>query len=368
MTTQFSSHLWGAGRRERIQHIGRRGNAAGFTLVELLVVITIIGILVSMMLPAVNTAREAARQAQCKNNIHNIGIAIAGYESQYQCLPPGQIWTQEPAPPQQSGKLLERRGNMIHRLLPLLDNKPLYDCFDFNRIDIDGYSKFQNPPSGTPQITWDQVRTTRIPVLICPSDDYRGVQPGTNIALCNYVSSAGPSGGSGNGNWSTPCTCSANFAIGEIPTLQSRSKPLGPFREQRNNKLYDPVAGTITGPVTSAMIRDGVSNTIFVGEARSRCSNHIWGGWAVTRNGQGMMSTVYPINYPSCLEQTSDCQPDGCLARFNWKTELGFKSNHPGGANFLMGDNSVIFISESIDTSTYNRLGAASDGLPVKLP
>lgn len=339
----------------------------GFTLVELLVVITIIGILVSMMLPAVNTAREAARQAQCKNNLHNLGIAIHGYEAQYQCLPPGQIWTQEPAPPQTSGKVVEQRGNIIHRLLPLLEQKALYDCFDFGRQLMDGYSKFQSPPSGTPQVTWDQIRTTRIPVLVCPSDDYRGVRPGDNFAMCNYLSSAGPNGGSGEGNWSTPCKCTTNFAIGEIPTLQSRSKPLGPFRIQQNRRLYNPT-GAIDGPITSAMIRDGVSNTIFMGENRSRCSVYVWNGWAATHCGQGHHSTVYPINYPSCLEQTSDCQPDGCLARFNWKTCVGFKSNHPGGSNFLMGDGSIIFISESIDTTTYNRLGAASDGLPVKLP
>jgi prepilin-type processing-associated H-X9-DG protein len=105
-------------------------------------------------------------------------------------------------------------------------------------------------------------------------------------------------------------------------------------------------------------ITDGVSNTIFVGEVRPACSEHARAGWAMTNNGNGYCTTLIPINYDTCDDEATDL----CHRPFNWTTEVGFKSAHPGGAQFLFGDGSVHFLGEEIDHQGYQYLGAKGDG------
>ena len=110
--------------------------------------------------------------------------------------------------------------------------------------------------------------------------------------------------------------------------------------------------------------RDGLSNTIYVGEVRPECSNHMRQGWLSSNNGQGMASTLYPINLDTCSEDMST----GCRWVNSWTNEFGFRSRHFGGAQFVLGDGAVRFISENIDHEAYNRLGAKADGLTVTVP
>ena len=114
-------------------------------------------------------------------------------------------------------------------------------------------------------------------------------------------------------------------------------------------------------PVKLKQITDGASKTIFMGEVRTGCSAHAAEGWAWTHSGNGLVNTIIPINFDSCLDQTGhDCQ-----SWDNWSGALGFKSRHAGGAQFVMGDASVHFLQDSIDMRIYNRLGGKADDEPI---
>ena len=111
-------------------------------------------------------------------------------------------------------------------------------------------------------------------------------------------------------------------------------------------------------------ISDGLSNTIFFGEVRPACSITQRQGWSLSNNGQGLTSTLVPINYDSC----DDMSGDGCRQSDNWNAELGYKSSHPGGAQFVFGDGSTHFLSETIDYQNYQYLGGMADGKTTHIP
>jgi prepilin-type processing-associated H-X9-DG protein len=111
--------------------------------------------------------------------------------------------------------------------------------------------------------------------------------------------------------------------------------------------------------IAAKMVTDGLSRTIFLGEVRPECSQNIARGWNYSNSGQGVASTIISINFDTCQMDSAD----KCHAWCNFSTELGFKSSHPGGAHFGMGDGSVQFIAEEIDMVSYNRLGGKADGL-----
>ena len=115
-------------------------------------------------------------------------------------------------------------------------------------------------------------------------------------------------------------------------------------------------------------ITDGLSHTIFMGEVRPLCSAHNGQGWGSSNNGQGLTSTLVPINYDTCDRSARVSGGDNCGRICNWNTELAFKSRHPGGAQLLFGDGSVHFLSETIDHQNYQYLGAKDDGEVTELP
>ncbi|MGE0759398.1 MAG: DUF1559 domain-containing protein, partial [Pirellulaceae bacterium] len=126
----------------------------------------------------------------------------------------------------------------------------------------------------------------------------------------------------------------------------------------------------IAGPFTRmgtriklADVTDGLSNTIFFGEVRPRCSEHARNGWSTSNNGNGYCTTLIPINFDSC----NDSSTDPCQRSCNWNTEVGFKSAHAGGANYLLGDGSVRFIAQTLDHGVYQALGGKQDGAVTRL-
>src|SRR5262249_15186004 len=94
---------------------------------------------------------------------------------------------------------------------------------------------------------------------------------------------------------------------------------------------------------------------------RPACSEHAQNGWSISNDGNGYCTTLIPINYDTC----NDNAADPCNRPCNWTTEAGFRSAHPGGGQFLLGDGSVRFVMANIDYQTYQRLGAKNDGKPV---
>ncbi len=325
----------------------------GFTLVELLVVIAIIGILIALLLPAVQAAREAARRSQCSNNLKQIGLALHNYLDTNRCFPAGAYFYSGAAEP--TG-WRDHRGSIFLRILPHIEQPGVYAAIDF-RIGTD-FQTMPDPPK-------PEIRAVRIPTLICPTD---GNTISTEVSSesswdrngprwrSNYYPNMGPTDSISN---NSSCACP------EFPLWKSYSRsgtnsdnPAGPF--SRNHNKFVCSLGDVP---------DGLSNTIFIGEVRSDCSGHGQLGWHHSNKWGGF--TQIPINYDSCYHSVADAAAAGktpCAAWCNWNTEVGFKSKHPGGAEFLFGDGAVRFVGQTIDHWNYQRLGDRRDLRPVILP
>ena len=323
--------------------------AAGFTLVELLVVIAIIGVLIALLLPAVQAARESARRMQCQNNLKQIVLATLNYEIAKGELPPGSIFWSQVGP--------ERRAGVFARILPYSENITLHGLIDPEAESVDP----SDPTKGTdnkqlPDGTY--LSGYEIPMFICPSDNAETVvyvgDDDRPRAQTSYAASNGSMELNGSSN-SAPVSGAIkaeirNNALMRKPAWHERHLYSGPFtRFETTTKLKE--------------ITDGLSNTIFFGEGRPDCSCHIRNGWLNSNNGSGLVSTAVPINYDTCHPTESNVENQHKLC--NWVTELGFRSVHPGGANFGMGDGSVHFVTDGIDILAYQYLGEKHDGQVV---
>jgi len=338
----------------------RRSNA--FTLVELLVVIAIIGILVAMLLPAVQAAREAARRLQCANNLKQIGLALHNYHSTWQTFPPGYS-TSENNWVDIGGTMYKvHHGSMLVLILPYIEQSSMFSMIDFTNIQGAETSTY---PDGT------FLYETVLENYLCPSDgDIRrnqgrspvwftggaGVKDTEDRGLANYA----PSFGAQLQITTPACGYPGNqFGHGSalMAMTDNPSEVSGVFAH-----------GTVWMRVSD--IHDGTSNTIAVGEIRPWCSYYQMIGW--WRESGMRAGTSPPINYDTCPTNScwkdADGQPDAgceCNHHRSWQVATGFKSEHPGGAHLMMADSSVHFLGENIDYVTYQRLGDRLDGEPV---
>jgi prepilin-type N-terminal cleavage/methylation domain-containing protein/prepilin-type processing-associated H-X9-DG protein len=311
--------------RQHLEYWNRpMGRKRAFTLVELLVVIAIIGVLIGLLLPAIQAARESARRSQCSNNLKQIGLAIQSFEPSHKRLPPGAIW--------RGGSSGIRKGSALIYLLPYLEETALYAAFDLRSTTLD----HANLPGSSEKIGSRPVAT-----FICPSDDHQGFFNGS--ALHNYSASRGPTAVYGNPACS--CPLPPEWSALAMAPVDDPKVFAGPFTR-------------VGMTARLSQITDGLSKTIFFGEVRPNCSEHAREGWAYTNNGNGYCTTLVPINFDSCNDEATDL----CARPCNWTTEVGFKSRHSGGAQFLFGDGSVQFIRDAVDHQTYQYLGAKDDG------
>lgn len=318
----------------------------GFTLVELLVVIAIIGILIALLLPAVQAAREAARRSQCLNNLKQLGLGMHNYHDVNKQFAPGNR-NCDPANPGTGscaggyGNVWEggahRKGSLLVKMLPYVEQRPLYDQLDF-RGDV------------IAQLSSLGYGRREIPGFRCPSDPWTDPNPGQS----NYAPSLGfqPMPGRSCTAYQPPNVI--NYYHGGLTGHGSTESP------QQVSGCFS----RYSFAASIAQITDGTSNTILMGEIRPWCGDHHRGGWM---NPNALWTaTTSPINYPTCPDEApGNGGTDGCNAFGNWQTSQGFKSKHPGGAQFLFADGSARFLSQTIDYETYQRLGDRWDNLPI---
>jgi prepilin-type N-terminal cleavage/methylation domain-containing protein/prepilin-type processing-associated H-X9-DG protein len=337
---------------------------AAFTLVELLVVIAIIGILVALLLPAIQAAREAARRAQCQANIHNAALAVLNYESAKKILPEGMTFDTAGVSNIQS---IPKYGpNWIIKILPYLESQAIYDQFDFS-VGVN------NPGAGNRNIT---ARGASIPVLLCPSDGFNQVKFdggntfGANWARSNYAASAGRAFLYGNP------TLTTEIHLAGPNSLPWASKDL---MKEQNGPCYRGVMGPNVSVKLSQII-DGTSKTIMLGEIRAGISETDGRGvWALGHAGASLLAAygsggddVGP-NYndangddvygPGVCGSSAVCsgvvgtgtagaEGMGCYAVASGFDQATTRSKHPGGVHLAMADGSVQFITDDIETNS----------------
>jgi prepilin-type N-terminal cleavage/methylation domain-containing protein/prepilin-type processing-associated H-X9-DG protein len=305
-----------------------RRKSLGFTLVELLVVIAIIGILVALLLPAVQAAREAARRMQCTNNLKQMGIAFHNYHDTVKVFPAGRMscdgWTGGPCAGKQWWERQGTSGWVM--LLPYLEQQPLYDQFG-------GFEMGALFPTSAPSNAWrtpeiDQAMRQRPNVFVCPSaiaKPMRGNEATANYAMCH--GSRGPSWGMNQANLKHGNTGMFNY--------------LEPYAMKH--------------------VTDGTANTIFAGEVLAADTAESSNRWVVgSRHLDSLRSTENPVNTPPGTGIV--------LTAYGYSCNGAFGSLHPGGANFLFGDGHVRFISETIDLAIYRALSTRKGGESVSLP
>jgi prepilin-type N-terminal cleavage/methylation domain-containing protein len=300
-----------------------------FTLIELLVVIAIIAVLIALLLPAVQQAREAARRTQCKNNLKQLGLALHNYNDTHNKLPSNTGGVDTAGNFRVIDGPTYGAGFLVH-LLPFFDQAPLYSSINFSS------NRYPLASTSTPAY-----QNAILPALRCPSHTPRNA---ILVSFSNYSPSLGAQAmGSASG-----CTLYPGNSLGDGSSGNSDSA------------AANATSGIYSRGGFSARFRDvsdGLSNVIFMGETRPDCSDHgINYGWA---DANQWYATTAPINYDTCGSA------GGCGANNSWNTSMGFKSLHVGGAQFLMGDGTVRFISENIDYTTYQRLGGRADGNTV---
>jgi prepilin-type N-terminal cleavage/methylation domain-containing protein len=320
-----------------LRHI--RDKKGGFTLIELLVVIAIIAILISLLLPAVQQAREAARRSQCRNNLKQLGLALHNYHDTFRLCPYRRGGTAGPGSYDNNG-----RASGFVGLLPFIDQAGLYNEIDRPDGRWGGRPWDLSGPDGGPH--WGHT----IPVLQCPSNkadvaDRRGD--------CSYVFCSGDSGRNNNdrkprgifGYWSST-------TVSDILDGTSNTIAMSETAISTGGRL---ILGGVVRNVGNAVVRDNPAllltcvdpnNPIqYLPVASLPYGNAIRHQWRGQRWGDGGASftdfvTVMPPNGPSASRTNSDAS-EGLY------TASGF---HEGGVHCLMADGAVRFVSETIDT------------------
>ena len=327
----------------------RQRRKRAFTLIELLVVIAIIAILIALLLPAVQQAREAARRAQCKNNLKQLGVAMHNYHDTYGMFPPS-IWAIHWS--QGHTWWSQEKGSHLVHLLPFVDQQPLYSRIDFRNRRADWWWM----PKIDDQPRWGKkFRSYVIPTYMCPSDGSPKMSNSGDRARTNYMGSMGNQRMNSLGGW-------------------CRSYPGNNFLTGRgghgNTALPNFISGIMARHFWAARVggilsADGTSQTILMGEALPQCGDHARNGWY--HWNAPWMATTAPINFPiKCVYEPGWNQvPAGCNHWRNWQTSQGFKSKHENGAHFLFVDGRVRMLNDSINYRTYQRLGDRADkGIP----
>ena len=323
--------------------------SAGFTLVELLVVIAIIGILIALLLPAVQAAREAARRSQCTNNLKQLALAVHNYADTYKAFPPKKMGTRVSTG--NCNNWNNNYGSGWMRLLPFYEQQALYDQWSSPQGT---WPAFGPCPWGPGQGDDYTIYDAQVATLLCPSDGNAPNKDATAYGRNNYMFSCGDSVDAsnttyGNNEGTNPRgvfnNISGRISFAHITDGTSNTIMLSEHLVAQNQSVVRQgnainVANILTSPGVCYAAIDPNDSKVFASPADTRA-------WAGMRWAHGAMShigfnTVLPPNGPSCAELTNDNTTGGMVHPPT--------SNHPGGVNAAMADASVRFISETIDT------------------
>jgi prepilin-type N-terminal cleavage/methylation domain-containing protein len=302
-----------------------------FTLIELLVVIAIIAVLIALLVPAVQKVREASARLHCQNNLKQIGLAIHNFEQVNKRLPHGTGVCCTPTGP-----------NWAVDIMPYAELTALYQS-----LDLKIAQGLKNPVNA-------QVVKQAVPLFICPTDPEARTPVMTRFAAHNatpaqalwYPASMGPTHmdqcpfcTSGTPSWSNFCCQGWNFG----------TQAGGGFEAGSHAGMFGRTSVTT---IKIAMVTDGLSNTFMVGETLPLGCTFM-----------GVFSQNFPLSGTSIPLNTMELAVDT-----NWFRTCGFKSFHPTGASFAMGDGSVHFVSADINYRLYNELGTRAGGEAVRFP
>jgi prepilin-type N-terminal cleavage/methylation domain-containing protein/prepilin-type processing-associated H-X9-DG protein len=325
----------------------------GFTLVELLVVIAIIGILVALLLPAVQMAREAARRMQCSNNLKQIGLALHNYESAH------ARWPKQSNGPRPGASFNEPRSSWITSILPFFEQNNLFQQYDYSRNWHDAV----NAP----------VAHTQLPIMRCPSAPERDGFEWT--VLVSYA----------NANSTTPITSPRDFFYGATTDYTN----LGGIGSKLNAALPAPLAdpvncGILKGEaVRLAEVIDGLSNTILVTECAGR--PHLYQHGRLVPDGStpktwsGSSSVTRPLPTGGVWASHSKgflidgAQPNGYTATapgtcaINCSNDNEVYAFHAGGANALMADGSVRMFADGLELQILVAVASRNGGEVVSV-
>ncbi|MEW4570109.1 DUF1559 domain-containing protein [Tautonia sp. JC769] len=336
----------------------KRDGRSGFTLIELLVVIAVIGILIALLLPAVQAAREAARRAQCTNNLKQIGLALHTYHDAHHRFPPGRL-----------RGLRDGHGRCFSayaQILPQLDQANAFAAINFDHSPDNGPSGASVPENTT-------IMNLTLGILLCPSDEFRKLQGDSGVH--NYPLNTGttyPVSPRNPGGIPVTGTFFENSAIS-----------LADIRDGASQTVC--IAETIKADLGGPSVWDGVSRTNgFVltrgndnsgngpelTDYASQCSGaglalqQTRGSrWVYGAPGHSMYNHVRPPNDPGV-----DCRgglPHSSRTNYWWDRlshNVAARSRHPGGVNGLLCDGSVRFFKDGISPSTWRALGSRNGG------
>ena len=289
--------------------VKRSLSRGGFTLVELLVVIAIIGVLIALLLPAVQQAREAARRMQCTNHLKQVGLAFHNYHDTFGTFPSGYLRHQT--------NTTQANWGWAALVLPFLEQKPLYDT-----IEVSKKTLYQSMGATADSVVWNALETP-IATLRCPSD----TAPDSIVA--------------------SDTTNGRGFTVPNDTLMIPTANYIGNLGVNRIGGVTANTGVTFgNSRVGFRDITDGTSNTLMAGERRyKQRANIVWAGtWLGVSNPND--SGVSHMYHTVATASVKINEPDLTLSRF------GFSSQHPGGANFVLCDGAVKFISETVESNS----------------
>ena len=318
----------------------------GFTLVELLVVIAIIGILIGMLLPAVQQVREAARRTQCANNLRQIALALLSYESAHNEFPAGRRGLEAPQPLHQANApdVVGSDGtSFLVTILPFVEQQNAHNDLNIELLTLWGDG------TGSLGVAWDptssstenqaalNVISMQMPTYKCPSDNTPDTTmwQGAGQASIREVEAA-------TGSYAG---CAGSHVTGAFLGLNQTV-----VKYDNDGILF------FANTVCIGEVSDGTSNTYIAGETIGgdhEIQNNIWSLNKHARSTHRM--TVTPLNFPVGIN------PGIAGAWFNGRNG-GFSSSHLGGANFAFVDGHIGFTAEDISSDVYLSQGTRNGG------